>query len=352
MKNKSIIKIAITLCICFALILTPIIAFAAVSPDVSEREDIIINEDVSQRLSRYNFQQICNEINSISKKGVELPDLLFHSAALAERINSVSEDELFEIIKNKQNSENLRIICIQLLDFADIELNSNDFSQLETIVLDEKESSLVRQNAVWILSSSAQHCDTLEKVVFQDDEQLAFQALKKLNVVSPQRARSIANTLIQNEENGEKLRIAVKVISSQLAQSDDVREKDLWVEYCMDIFSKTNMSKTDLMGETIVFALSDMHYSEAIYKIIEDDRIDKSYKVFCIGENAQVLTDALKNNPTNEEIEIAIKAMTIYPIDKTVEALKEAAANSSTVYDLSNITSQKAEKFLEKHSDV
>lgn len=107
--------------------MTPIIAFAAVSPDVSEREDIIINEDVSQRLSRYNFQQICNEINSISKKGVELPDLLFHSAALAEKINSVSEDELFEIIKNKQNSENLRIISIQLLDYP------NYYSKVMTV---------------------------------------------------------------------------------------------------------------------------------------------------------------------------------------------------------------------------
>lgn len=51
---------------------------------------------------------------------------------------------------------------------------------------------------------------------------------------------------------------------------------------------------------------------------------------------------------TENDIEMAIKAMTIYPIDKTVDALKIAVSKSEGKYNLDAALAQKAEPANEK----
>lgn len=290
----------------------------------------------------------------MSKDGIDLSELQFHSVAIIEKAKEIKAEDLLKQIEDENNSENLKIICVQALDFLAKE-NKNfklkDTSRLETILLNEKQDSIVRQNIVWAMSTDKRTYDILESLVFEDDEYLAFQALKRLNSDAPERASDIAYKLIETEEQNEKLRIAIKVISEQFAQSDDIKEKDEWIAYCMDVFEKSSASKNDLMQETIVFALSDMFYSKALYEIINNDQIDNSLKVSSIGQNYKVIIDVLEKEPSKNDIEMAIKAMTIYPIDKTVDALKSAVSKSGEKYNFKYVISQAPEPALEKWND-
>ena len=227
MKNILSKKKWIIFCVCLLLVLSPLVAMASSSLDIFKREYAALDEkEVSEKLSKYSFEELCTEINILSKSGIGLPDLIFHSATLAEKTDKFSASDLLKIVENKSNSENLRIICLQLIDYADIKLYSQDSLKLSEIILSESENSLVRQNAVWLLTPTEESYNILEKVIFQDDEKLAFQALKKLNHCAPERAKTVAETLLNTEEHNDKLRMAIKVISSQLSLSNDNEEKD------------------------------------------------------------------------------------------------------------------------------
>lgn len=339
--KKTIKSKAILICVCLLLALLPIIALAATSLDFNNGKYYNLDEtEIVKELANYSFMDLCHEVNVLSQSGVELSDLLFHSTALAEKSKDVPTNVLFDVVDNKKNSENLRIICLQVLDFYNTNLDSEYTLKLKAIVLDETEKSLIRQNAVWLLPACDETVEALERVITQDDEMLAFQALKKLNYESPKRARVIAEDLIHSEEQNEKLRIAIKVISSQLSKSNSSKEKDQWLDFCMNLLQQRKCSNNKVLQDTIIFSLSDLYYSKAIFEIINCDSIDNSQKVYCINQNYQVLIDCLNNNPQDEDIEMVIKAMDICPIDKTVEALESAVNRSGKEFNLESILSQ------------
>lgn len=328
---------------------TSIVTISSFSANFIGFQSSTDNEDkIVKELSNITLDELCNEINLLSYKGVELPDLLYHSVAFVNKVNAVSNEDLIDIILDEKNSSNLKIIVIQAINYIENRKISDINETIKKIVLNEKEDTIIRQNAIWLLDETDESYDILEKVVLQEDEKLAFQALKKLNNEAPERAVKIANTLIENKEENEKLRIAIKVISAQMAESKDNIEKDKWVSYCLEIYEKAIAEKDTLMCDTVMFSLSDMYYEKALYEIIENKNVDDAIKKFCIGQNYKVIINVLENNPSKEDIEMAIKAMTLMPIDKTVYVLDDVVKNSKINYDLEPILSQNLEPALEK----
>ena len=339
--------------ICICLLLAAGFIFAATAPTLfsglKDKYSDLEENEMTEKLMELSFSEICDEINVLSENGVDLSDLLFHSVAVVEKANTISPEDFLRVVEDRRNSTNLRVICIQALDFLGDTISLQENSSLQAILANETEDSLVRQNIVWALPSSEASSAVLESIVFEDDELLAFQALKRLNMDAPDRARAVADTLLASGAQREKLRIAIKVITAQLAQSEDPSEKDQWVAYCMHVFeSSPSDSKTDLMRDTIIFALSDLRYANALYEIINSSEVDDSLKSFCVEQNCKVLFDVLEGDPSPYDIEMAIKAMTIYPVDKTVDALKAAVEKSGEAYNLDAVLSQEANPALER----
>ncbi|MDR0883244.1 MAG: hypothetical protein LBN05_01325 [Oscillospiraceae bacterium] len=353
MKNKFSKTKWILVFVSVLLIVGTFVSVAA-SLGLFAKYSNVDEKEFSGELSKYSFSELCDEINTMSRDGVDLSELQFHSVAIVEKAKKLPANDLQKIIEDERSSENLKVICIQALDFLaqeDEKYKLKDLSVLEALLLNEKASTLVRQNLVWVIPAGDKTNDIMETLIFQDDEYLAFQALKRLNGEAPDRARVVADTLIKTQAQNEKLRIAIQVISEQVSKSDDAKEKDAWVAYCMDVFKKTESSEEDLMRDTVVFALSDMFYANALYEIIQNDQIDDTLKGFSIAQNYQVLINVLENKPSQNDIEMAIKAMTIRPIDKTVEALKVAVSRSGEKYNLDAVLSQEAQPALEKWKD-
>lgn len=330
------------------VIISSLIAISSFSGNLIAFKSSTANGDeILEELSNIPMDELCNEINILSDNGTDLGDLMYHSIAFVNKINSITNEELIDIISNENNSSNLRIIAIQAIDFIGNGKKINVNNVIKDIVLDKKADTNLRQNAVWLLDSSDESYDILEEVIYQKDEKLAFQALKKLNNEAPERALKIANTLIENKEENEKLRIAIKVISLQMVESEDIGEKDKWVSYCIKVFDKAISENNESMSNTVIFALSDMHYEKALYEIIKNEKVDDAMKKFCIMQNYQVIINVLENNPSKEDIGMAIEAMTLIPIDKTVYVLENVVKNSKDYYDLEPIFSQEIEKAIE-----
>lgn len=307
-----------------------------------ERYRRLSTDRIYENLSKKSFFEICGEINEASAYGAELSDFIAHSAALSEKINEMSSEELVKVITDENNSDNLRIICIQLIDYDCYDFDEKSVKKLYGILQDGTEKSIIRQNLIWKLPSSKKTNDVLTNTAYDEDELVAFQALKRLNYDSPETAVSTAKKLLESEESGEKFRIAIKTISTQLRQSKNMREKDEWIVFCEKIIEKAYAENDETLLNTVVFSLADMRYSKAVYSIINNLYVEETIKKFCIEQNYQTFIDVLQNNPSDYDIRMAVNAMKIYPVDKSVEALKTAIDSKEEKYNIDEILSLEA----------
>lgn len=319
MKNKKIIPYII----CFSLIIVLASSCLMVfgSKDLNKKEIaekyISLNEDeILERISSYDFYEICDEINMLSKDCVDISDLMYHSVALTEKSENMPAKELINIIADKNSSNNLKIICLQLIDYNEININQSDKKILIDLMLNENENVLVRQNIVWILPSDEDTIESLVNAFEKSPDDLAFQALKRLNTIDSKLTVNIAKEAIDTNVSEAKIRAAIKIITADLSKSDNDKEKSDWVLFLTSLLNESSTSKENDLVETIIFALSDLKYYKSIYEIINSLKIEKDYKAFCIDQNKQVLENILKNDPTDTDIETIKKAMSICPIDE------------------------------------
>lgn len=95
--------------------------------------------------------------------------------------------------------------------------------------------------------------------------------------------------------------------------------------------------------DTVVFALSVMCCVESLSYILNNDYIDESVKSYCVQQYFNVLVNALSTDPSSKNIELSIKVMEFFPVNKTVNALKAAVEKSDKAYDISKILFAKTE---------
>ena len=165
---------------------------------------------------------------------------------------------------------------------------------------------------------------TLEKIISGDDDRLAFQAMKIMNTSDSEKAVKIADRIIQNY-NGivtDKVRAAIKVKASYLANSSTKTERVEFINFCDNILLKDSRKNGDVVSDTIIFALSDVMSEETISYIVSSDKIDRTAKVFCVDQNYRVLKSMLLENLSERNLDIVIQAMKICPLKEMAEPLQ------------------------------
>lgn len=304
-------------------------------PNISESE-------IAERLSKDSFSEVCDEINTLSAEGVRLSSLVVHSSVIAEKAKDISSDEIMSIIESKKNSDQLRILCVQILGANGRQLSSENTEKLKKLILDRKTDSELRQNILWVLPNGAETDAALEELVFGSDDRLAFQALKRLSFSNPRQAQTLSEKLLDSGEMNERSRMAINVMSAYYAKGS-AQEREKWIQFVSKIFQKALEKNDTLLMDTVVFALSDMYCTQALSYILGNDYVDEAVKSYCVQQNFNVLINALSADPSDANIELAVAAMRICPVDKTVAALKAAVEKSGKSYDISEILSAKAE---------
>ena len=246
---------------------------------------------------------------------------------LAEKIDTINDEQVIEDICNNKNNQILRVSLAQLCSYKNDRTGLKGITGLEKVLLDKNEDSVVRRNLVWVFAENKDSIEILESLANDDDELLSFQAIKALNKIDPQKAQKIANGFLNDGIKGKKLHIAIKVKAREYKNTEttttDMKE---FIEFCKDIYLKN--IEDQLLTDTIVFALSDMRKEEAIRFIVEEKSVENSIKSFCINQNYTVFLKLLNSDPSYETIELAIAAMNIRPIDKVVYMLEETIQKS------------------------
>ncbi len=291
--------------------------FDSLKSDYSNKSEA----EISRELAKKPITDIFQEINSISSYNTDLSNLILHASALAERVDEISEDVILTLIGDDTNTVNLRVIMIQLIKYKNSDI---DDTLLKKLLVQNDTDPAIKQNIVWALSDDdPETIALLKQISVQDDELLAFQAIKKLNQSEPGIASDISNEILKNYkfEQPEKVRAAIKVKAEQLRQDTSKGvEKTEFIQILQDLYSGSN---DEIMKDTVIFALSDLKDETAISIIITNKDIDNSIKMYCIDQNYSTLLKMVEKDSTDVKLETVIQAMNIYPITDLIVPLKE-----------------------------
>lgn len=271
-------------------------------------------------MNELGTKELIAEIKALSLQDVGWGLIPFVSE-LAERKDEISEREIISEIKNISNSLFIQEIMVDLYIWKNPDsVIRGDLKQLlnDTAVSNEVKSRIVSQS-----SFNSDDIELLNSLIENNDDILAFNALKKLSSVNEKEAYLLSKKILENYESESNMRIsaAQKSAAKYLRKNADPEARKEFIKQCKQILESP---KTDeMLKESSRFALSDMRTKESITEIINSDFFDQSVKVFCIDQNNKILKEMLTSSSDESDIEIVIKAMEIFPLADLGEELEE-----------------------------
>ena len=321
MKRRKLFTLSISAAV---FLLCGLLSAGAFSPmdKLSEKYEGDTITEMAETLRTMDYDEICDEFNLAASVTSDESSLMAYAGVLAEKIDTIPETEIMEMIQDKKNAGPLRVTFLQLLGKKEI----SDLSPVRAVLLDTTENSVVRQNAAFAVMHDISSRSALVAAVSDRDENVAFQSLKALNMVDSVKAQELADDIIENKTDDVRLNMAIKVKAYEYqASPKQTKEISDFISYCKEVYVSTD----DPMRQgTVIFALSDLYNEEALRFIVEESGVDSGLKLFCIDQNYLVLKEMLENNPTADDIQFAVTCCNIYPVDEVVTALKVAAPAS------------------------
>ena len=266
------------------------------------------------------MSKLLDKFNAAVKGHGDSNQAMSIGTAMNIRADEITEKQVLSILTDKKYEDITKITAIQIFFKSQTPLKEEE--PFKKILLDNSTIDEIKHNLLWLLAEKTDCEELLEYLSLGNDGDLAFQALKALNIYYPEAVIPISDEILSSYQNGdtEKLRAAIKFKALQMANADD-RSKQPFIDFCLRLFDE---SKDELLKETIVFAFSDIRDIRAIRAIVESDEISIPNKAFCIYENRSILLDLAKN-PTPDDIQFLEKAMSIHRIDEVIDAAAEFA---------------------------
>lgn len=276
------------------------------------------------------------------------------AAGLSERINEYSEDELISMITDSANDLSFRVTLVQIYGndnasgFTGRTAQGNE--TIRNLLLDSSVETILKENIIILLDfTDTAGKQMLQSIACEEDDMLAFQAIKKLNKFDSESAIDISKNILETYETQtpEKVNAALKVMSEVYREARIQKaftkrlelEKAAFIDLCSDIINTSEAG--DKLQDCAILALSDMTDAQAITTIVENPNIDNSFKVYAIDQNYLTLT-AMAESGSEEAIDIVCKAMEINPLKELSEPL--SACQTTTMTRSANAVSEKTVK--------
>ncbi|MPM56989.1 hypothetical protein SDC9_103806 [bioreactor metagenome] len=165
MKRRFLLLI-----LCFAMFLTSVGA-ASGPPDTEEA--------LMAQLADMPMEELLKTAEEVSAKAGEPEAMISYASAIAYRLDELPDEQVLSLAANKEKPEYFREIMLELCDLMKSDGNLKDLSVLEDIFSDKSDNEAVRIKAGYLIENPK----LLEEIVWQDDGNVAYQALKALRFV-------------------------------------------------------------------------------------------------------------------------------------------------------------------------
>jgi hypothetical protein len=314
-----------------ALVLTLSTGVVVANSDILQNYATQSDSEIQSELKKISNGELLNEVNNLSEKiepSSDINALIPFAAELLDRKDEISNKEILSSIKDSENTTITRNTMIELYHVK----NNNDDNNKNELKELLKDKSFDRNVKVKIIATSdfkEEDIPLLQSIVLEDEDQLAFQAMKKLRKLDKEMAFQISGEILSKYKihSEDKISSALKATSyyiknsnNKVTLSNNSYESD-FVNLSLDIMNSDKYSST--LKDSAFFATSDLRSENAILTILSQDNIDQELIVYAIGQNFFVLNDILNSNPTENQITLVIKAMEINPLTDLYDSLNK-----------------------------
>lgn len=260
------------------------------------------NNDIAKQnyLRQLSINEIIAEMIDYYDESGNINALINYAVVLDERVNTIEENLLTKYILNNNLSEDIRLVFLQLGE-RKANINKKRWEEMcISIINDSLQPTVLKIDALWQLSNGGDTVKRLKEYVYSDDERLSFQALKRLYLEDKNVAETISRDIIseyqKTGEETEVLRKAIRIYASEIGKTNSLMEKVKVNNLCIDILEHTSDSR---MVDAVFFALNDLNDLSAINTILNEKKIDRELKEYCINTNQDILKRYIEDCDTN-----------------------------------------------------
>jgi hypothetical protein len=291
-------------------------------------------QQVLKDLRKLSKDKIVDEVNLLTKGNGknEISDsgLIAFTAALVEKEEEFTNKELINLVVDSNNSVSAQTLYVDVY----LHKNKDDIKAKKEIkeILKHKNVNKIVKTKV-VAESDFDSTDKLQLIEFiqGDNQELGQWSLKKLLKVDAETAFNLSNEILLNKEGKSDqlvsgaLQTTAKYIKSKKNKKEYKELEKDFLEMSKSIMKDSKDSKGSkdtIIYDSAFFAISDLMSENSLVSVLNDPTVEEQLKVFTIDQNFMVLEDILKNDPTDEEVEMVVKAMEILPIKDLADPLE------------------------------
>lgn len=345
----------LTIMLVTAAVIALIVATAASSMLPTYDNTLKAEERIYDRMGKAELLETMKTEFAEAMQNSGIDALIPIASVFHQRRNEFSADELIKMIEDDSLDSFLRVTVVQVLS----ELNGFDKADSRISQLLEKDLPKdVRQTLVTYFGNKGGiEVDKLAEIAMnvEEDEDIAFHAIKKLHELEPQRAYALSKSVLENygEMNEGQIKAAIRVFSeldenipigSTIKSSSMDADNELMMKVVDAVLNGKYKSTTK---DSVIFSIIDMHTYEGMKYLLEHNQVDETMRKATIDGNYHTLISILENDPNEEQIEFAIKCMEIWPINEVAQPLEKAIALKTKIVS-KNLTTSRITDVMQK----
>ena len=335
----------LTIMLVTAAVLVLIVATAASSMLPTYDNTLKAEERIYDRMGK---AELLETMKTKFKEESDTESLIPITSIFHQRRDEYTGDELLALIEDNSLSPLLRVTFIQVLD------DLSSFSRrdgriaklLEKDIPNDVKSSIIAHFG----GEGGLGTDELVKQAYNEDRYISYQAIRRLGRANTEIACKVSRDILQNYKtsNVGQVKAALGVISGAHDPKLKMTEADIKLMYTVADYILHNDRLAEAKN-TVVFSLRRTNTIEALEYIMHHEKIDNEIlRKGTVIENWHVLVKALKNDPTEEEIALALECMELRPLTEVIESLEDAIeSNPQLISANGKLTQKKVSDILE-----
>lgn len=261
----------------------------------------------------------------LDKVGAENPERVTQIVArLKERRGEIPPRDLVAAIRDPRRSQATRELTVDLL--AGPPEHARVTPDVRGLLRDAQLEPALKARIVASYDFGAEDRALLRSLASGPEDPVAFHALRKLGSVDASAACNLALTSLASGEacSDSKLSAAYKVLIRTGVIRSDRAVRGALLRHLASVLESTHASEQ--LQDSAAFALSDMRSLDALRMLLESRGTDRIVQVGAVDQNALVIKSALENDPDEPTIELAVRAMELYPVVEIAAPLRLARA--------------------------
>lgn len=346
MKRK--ITLVLMIALVLALVCAP--AISSLLPNYKQTLEASVNN--YKDMSKSDLIEAMKEEFAEATQNGDSDSLIPIASVFHQRRTEFTADELLVLIEDSTLDTFLRVTCVQVLN--DIPGYDGSDPRLSVLVKKDIPDSVKQSLITHFGYKGGITVSDLMSLATDDNEAVAFHAIKRLNQVDSNRAYQLSKNILQNYRsvNEGQLKAAINVFS-QLEKNPVVgstlksiqSDKNLLFNVTEIVLNGNYKSTT---RDNVMFSIADMNTYESMEYLIHHNKVDEIIKTSVVDRNYHTLIKILENEPTIQQIEFVVKCMEICPINEVAASLEKTMISSPELISKNNnITEDKIVDVLE-----